>query len=37
MHWKTYHRLIHAHDRYADQAMQGIYKKILVMTDQFSR
>jgi hypothetical protein len=37
MHWKTYHRLINAHDGYADQAMQGIYKKILVMTNQFSR
>ncbi len=37
MHWKTYHRLINAHDAYADQAIQGIYKKILVMTDQFSR
>ena len=36
MHCKTYHRLINAHDGYADQAMQGIYKKILVMTDQFS-
>ncbi len=29
MHWKTYHRLINAHDGYADQAMQGIFKKNL--------
>jgi hypothetical protein len=37
MRWMTYHRFINAHYAYANQAMQGVYKKILLMTEQFSR